>query len=335
LPAPGPFADRVAELGGTTRFFGANQLSSETKPFWEVLPYCFTIRRAVRVLAESVTARWPDLIYVTGPRYLPAAAWIASKHNLPLLFHAHNRLLQSSALKVVGLSLRRCHSQVIACCHYVAQSLRAVVAPSRIRVVYSGTADLQNSHARPARRIRAIGVVGRIAPEKGQLQFVRALKLVGKAAERFQLLIVGSSAGTNERYYKALQHESRDLKVTFTGWQDDLRTVLHELDLLVVPSLSYDAAPRVILEAFSASVPVLANPSGGIPELVDDNVNGFLTRGITPNLIAQRMDEITRLSTCELQCVITRARQRWMRQFRIDRYRNDIWSAMLSLCPSR
>ena len=43
--------------------------------------------------------------------------------------------------------------------------------------------------------------------------------------------------------------------------------MLSGLDLLVVPSMALDSLPRVIFEAFAARVPVVAFPSGGIPEI--------------------------------------------------------------------
>ena len=47
----------------------------------------------------------------------------------------------------------------------------------------------------------------------------------------------------------------------------------------MVPSQWYEGQPRVILEAFAAGVPVLASRIGGLPELVEDDFNGYL---VTP-----------------------------------------------------
>ena len=45
---------------------------------------------------------------------------------------------------------------------------------------------------------------------------------------------------------------------------------------VVVPSRCYEGQPRIILEAFAAGVPVIASRIGGLPELVEDGVNGLL-----------------------------------------------------------
>ena len=51
---------------------------------------------------------------------------------------------------------------------------------------------------------------------------------------------------------------------------------LSEIDVLVVPSIWPENSPLVIREAFLAGVPVVASRIGGIPEIVEDGVNGFL-----------------------------------------------------------
>jgi GT2 family glycosyltransferase/glycosyltransferase involved in cell wall biosynthesis len=56
----------------------------------------------------------------------------------------------------------------------------------------------------------------------------------------------------------------------------EVPAVLASLDVLVVPSVWEENSPFVILEAFRAGVPVVASRTGGIPELVEDAVNGLL-----------------------------------------------------------
>lgn len=56
----------------------------------------------------------------------------------------------------------------------------------------------------------------------------------------------------------------------------DIGQILSELDVLIVPSLWFENAPLVIEEAFLSKTPVVASRIGGIPELVDDEINGLL-----------------------------------------------------------
>ena len=92
-------------------------------------------------------------------------------------------------------------------------------------------------------------------------------------------------------YFDAVRLRARGLPVEFVEWQRDVGRVLHELDLLVVPS-HQEGMARIVLEAFSAGVPVVAFPAGGIPEAVMDGVTGFLTSRFTAEALAARIRDV-------------------------------------------
>ena len=64
-----------------------------------------------------------DLIYVNGPRLLPAAAMAA--RGRPVIFHAHSVVTQESAARLTRWALRRSDATVIAACRFVLQPLVA------------------------------------------------------------------------------------------------------------------------------------------------------------------------------------------------------------------
>ena len=71
--------------------------------------------------------------------------------------------------------------------------------------------------------------------------------------------------------------------VVFPGWVTDIHSALAATDLLLVPSAGHEATTRVILEAHSAGVPVVAFRSGGIPEVVDEGRDGWLADSTARN----------------------------------------------------
>jgi glycosyltransferase involved in cell wall biosynthesis len=92
----------------------------------------------------------------------------------------------------------------------------------------------------------------------------------------------------------------------------------------VVPSAAHDPNPRVVLEAFSAGVPVVAFPSGGIPEIIQDGETGFLSIGRTPESLAQRMRDVLTMDKSSLGGVTGRARRAWEQSHQLERYRREI-----------
>jgi glycosyltransferase involved in cell wall biosynthesis len=61
---------------------------------------------------------------------------------------------------------------------------------------------------------------------------------------------------------------------------------------LLVPSVCYEGAPRAILEAYAAGVPVLASRTGGVPELVVDGESGFLLPMRAPEAWAEATNRL-------------------------------------------
>jgi glycosyltransferase involved in cell wall biosynthesis len=77
---------------------------------------------------------------------------------------------------------------------------------------------------------------------------------------------------------EALVDGIRDPRVVFHGAfaPGELGSVLAGLDVLVVPSLWYENTPFSVLEAMYAGVPVIASDRGGIAEVVQDGISGWL-----------------------------------------------------------
>jgi glycosyltransferase involved in cell wall biosynthesis len=110
------------------------------------------------------------------------------------------------------------------------------------------------------------GVVGRLSPEKNVAELVAALHACGEP--RAGLVILGTGperdavAGTIAR----LQLGDR---VLLGGYVANARDYLPAIDALVIPSLT-EGLPMVLLEAMSASLPVIATRVGEIPTVLGD-----------------------------------------------------------------
>lgn len=90
---------------------------------------------------------------------------------------------------------------------------------------------------------------------------------------------------------------------------------------MVVPSTAAEATTRVILEAFSAGVPVVAYAIGGIPEIVRDSENGFLVPECEPAALAKKIEEVLGL---DMTPIVERARADWEQRYTVERYRREM-----------
>jgi len=113
---------------------------------------------------------------------------------------------------------------------------------------------------------------GRLSAEKGIMTLLRAMPKVAKA----KLLIIGEGPQRAELEKFAAEHKLSN--VVFAGVKSgtELTQLVSRAKFVVVPSEWYDNSPLVIYESFSMGRPVIATTLGGMPELVEDGVNGRL-----------------------------------------------------------
>jgi len=323
IPGEGPFAEMIRRSGFRTHSFAASAYSSKKKPLWQLLRYGFKIPGLVEFLADVVERENVNLLYINGPRLVPPAAWVAWRKGLPLVFHLHNRLLQNSAVALTGQALELANAHVIACCRYVVEPLREYIEQTRLHIIYDGVANI-GVGGRRRRTIRTIGVVGRIETEKGQLEFTRAAKLVAQELPDCRFLVVGAPMFSDHKYFMKVVANSRELPIEFIDWQHDIAQIYSKLDLLVVPSSNAEATTRVIPEAFSARLPVVAFAAGGIPEILADEVTGFAVTNMTPGGLAKRIVAVAKMEQEKLDMVIDRAREVWRSRFTLRSYSDSV-----------
>ncbi|MCA9734491.1 MAG: glycosyltransferase family 4 protein [Deferribacteres bacterium] len=112
---------------------------------------------------------------------------------------------------------------------------------------------------------------GRLSEEKGIQTLLRAMKSMPET----KLLVAGD--GPYRAFLEGLKFELGLENVTFLGNKggDELVKLVQNSRFIVVPSEWYDNSPLVIYEAFSMGKPAIVSTMGGMPELVDDGINGF------------------------------------------------------------
>ncbi len=327
LPPGGDLIDQVRATGAEVFEVPCGSYSSGRKTGADLLRFqAETPRLAVRI-RELVEQFAPDLVYINGPRLLPAAA--LARFRRPVLFHAHIGVSQGAARLLAGVPLRLLKANVIAVCRSVAGSWRPFVGEERMTVVYNGVAGPEREIVRNGGNPLRIGCIGRISPEKGQREFLGAACRIGGALPGTRFLIAGAalfSDNAAQSYERDIRKAAERMPVEFTGWVDDVYAVMEQLDLLLVPSVWEEPNPRVILEAFASGLPVIAFRRGGIPEIVEDGRTGFLCD--KPGEMAQRAVELLQGDRARLRAVSEAAREIWRRQFQLEAWQQRMITEM-------
>lgn len=120
---------------------------------------------------------------------------------------------------------------------------------------------------------------GRLSEQKGGAVAVRSLPLIVREVPNTILLIVGRE----DEYANYLKGLSKELgvadNVIFTGWlsRNEMNCAYAVADVVITPSLYFDAFNLFNLEAMASGRPVVGTCFGGTPEVIEDSVTGFVT----------------------------------------------------------
>jgi len=122
-------------------------------------------------------------------------------------------------------------------------------------------------------------MLANLAPHKGQETALHTLAELRRQGRKVQCWLAGVDRSGDESYATKLRHLTADLglssDVSFLGFRQDTPELLRAADVVLLPSTN-EGLPLVILEAQAAGVPVIAAPTAGIPEIIEDGKTGFL-----------------------------------------------------------
>jgi glycosyltransferase involved in cell wall biosynthesis len=159
-----------------------------------------------------------------------------------------------------------------------------------IRVVRSGTQIEFKNLTGPKDRPLTIGYTGSLREEKAPLEFV---KVAQHASRKFAADFKIFGTGPMEQEVRtAIKQAKFQNQVTMEGFARTNFDALSALDVLVVPS-RFDGRPAAIMEASALGVVTIAAGVGGIPEMIQDGVNGFC---LTPWSVSAAVEHLCALA---------------------------------------
>lgn len=164
---------------------------------------------------------------------------------------------------------------------------------------YESITDDQTDKVRRELNLRSdqivAGIVGSVHRRKGQHDLVSALPQIVEAIPNFRLVVVGpfgERGAYSGQLHSTLADQGLTDRVQWLGVRSDIPALMSVFDLLTVPSLE-EPLGLVAIEALAAGTPVVATNVGGLPEIVQHEVNGLL---VSPRKPLQLADAIIRLA---------------------------------------
>jgi glycosyltransferase involved in cell wall biosynthesis len=172
----------------------------------------------------------------------------------------------------------------------------------------------------PAQRV--FMMYGRLLPQKGYYIFMEAARILrsklGDSAQCWILGIEDQNRAQSRELLVAIKEAARLGIVRHLPAVVDVRPVLAEVDVVVLPSYYNEGVPRSILEAMACGKPVIASDWKGCRETVRDSKNGFLVPVRDVHALVQAMLKMNSMSDEELRAM-GRASRRIAEQYYDER----------------
>jgi len=215
----------------------------------------------------------------------------------------HTRINKRWHVRLDQLTTRLSH-RVIAVSKHTADHLIEVEGARRekVHVILNGIDFNRAATSGPDARSRVrrefeaehdylLLIVARLHPEKGHHYLFEAMAEVRKRVSRnVRLLVAG--AGSFERAYRSeVRALGCDDVVSFLGFRKDSADLMAAADLVILPSLA-EAFGLALTESLYIGTPVVATRVGGIPEIVEDGVDGMLVPPADSKALADAIVEL-------------------------------------------
>lgn len=284
-----------ADIATTTRHEAGRSALGIVRRVAAAAPFVVRLTRRLRALH-------PDVIHTTSLKANLLAVPVARALRKPLVWQVHDRIspdyLPQRLVDLLRRLARTVPRAVLANSHATAHTLPGAGAV----VVHPGlTADEVRDEQRPRPPVPVIGMLGRIAETKGQLELVRATARVVQVHPEAEVRIIGSALFGQEEYEQAVRAEIHHLgleeRVRLVGFAEDPREALDGLSVMVHASTVPEPYGQVVAEAMARGVPVVASRAGGVLEVVGDGEVGWLVEpgdveGLSAAIVAALDDPV-------------------------------------------
>lgn len=295
------------------------QITSLLRGSWTTAVYVARLARRLRQLR-------PDIVHTNSLKSGIYGALAARAVGIPVVWHVRDLVDSDNFGGAISHALRRIittlPSAVIANSSATAGALPnrkvpVAVVPSPIDVY---------RRARSAEQETVVGIVGRLAPWKGQHVFLDAVAMLAPAHPDLRARIIGSALFGEEEYARGLRDQAETLgisdRVDFTGFREDVAAELSQLAVAVHASTMPEPFGQVVVEAMACGVPLVAAAEGGPAEVITEGVNGLLVRPGDADALAAAIDRLLRDD--DLRAQLSQAGLETAERYRPERVASEV-----------
>lgn len=135
-----------------------------------------------------------------------------------------------------------------------------------------------------------IGCVARYDQQKGLFYLLEAFRMLTVRYENIRLVLVGDGPQRKE-LEEWVKKENMEGKIILAGFRRDYDRIMQGFDIFVLPSL-WEGLPLALMSAMVSGKAVVSTIVSGIPEIIEDGVNGFLVPPANEAALSEKIEKL-------------------------------------------
>lgn len=272
-------------------------------------------RAALQKIRQIIREFKPDIVHTHASKAGFLGRKAAIKENVPVIvhtfhghiFHSYFGKFKTQVFKNIERKLAKKSSAIVTISALQRKELvddLKIIPAEKAHVIKLGF-DLSrfqedNSSKREMFRTKydldkeavCVGIIGRLTAIKNHKMFIEVVDLIAdKIQKDVQFIIIGDGEEKVEieRLCKQVEEKYKRSLFKFTSWIKEIDIALAGLDVVALTSLN-EGTPVSLIEAQAAGVPVVTTNVGGVRDVVEDGVTGYVIDDIEPLKFAKKLE---------------------------------------------
>ena len=312
LPSPGPLSDILHEIGVEVIFCDfALKANPSLTSIIKLNQEMFKVLKKYNIhilhfnMHFGISNLWPIMLFWHRRTvvHLRSHFWIYPLEKF-LIYRCAKIITVSNYIKNDFLKPRR-------------SDLCVFKQPHKVETVYDGidiktfkpmtvTEGLRKEYNINANE-KIVAVVGALHPVKGQNIVIESAPMVLKEHPLTKILLIGGSYLNNgisldykNNLVKRIKELGLEQSIILTGPRKHMPQIMNEIDILLQPS-EHEALGTSMVEAMACQKPVIGSAVDGIPEVIGDDIAGYLLKERSPQELARLISLLLSNSTIALE----------------------------------
>lgn len=249
-------------------------------------------------------------------------------HRVKIVFHLHGKgINKKSNFKKIFYRFCFNNEKVICLSPLLAYDIEGVYK-DKIFFVPNGMPDINKEPVKKTnyQPIRLL-FLSNLILSKGILDYIEALRILSEKHIDYQGLIIGAESDlTKDELNKLLEEAGIADNVKYLGpkYGEEKERIINSIDVMIFPTwMKQESFPIVLLEMLMNSVPAISTYEGGIPEIIEDGITGFIVDKNSPAKIAEKIEFLK--NNPEKRIEMGKAgRKKFLDKYTIDKFERNL-----------